>query len=462
MRVLKTSSASSEKETRFLLGIPTTKRLMTFPKGSLQGTVFKSVRSFLFFEMVKNETHLTNEEMGVRRGKEKVLHVIYSYFPSFTGGRETIIKELILKSKSHPRIRQLVVSLRRPNEPRQLAFEEIRTYRILGIPSVPAMSCVTVILNMLLLALKSLREACTKRVLIAHIHSPGIEAIAGLLLKKILKVKLIVHVHSYVEEELSYLSPLLKPLWSYLYRACLSKADVAIFVNSRIVQHTLEKSIHMKKPIVITPGVDLERFNPTGPSYPKHKLLQQAGVGDIPQNPIIVAHVGALRGGLIKGQDLSLKVASIVTESFPHVRFIFVGKGDQKELRRLANQLHVSDYIGILGERRDIPQILRSVDTFIHPSRFEGFGIAVLEAMACGKPVIATAVGGAKDMIENGVNGLLIHPSEVELAENLIKVIKNKKLRRSLSSNAVNKAKQYSWKHITKRILEIYEDLLKT
>lgn len=434
---------------------------MIFLKESLQGTAFKSAISFLFFEMFKNEKRLTNEEMEVRRGKKKVLHVIYSYFPSFTGGRETIIKELIIKSRWHPRISQLVVSFRPPNEPRQPASEEIRTYRILGIPLMPAMSYVTLIFNILLLTLKSLREAHANRVQIAHIHSPAGEAIAGLFLKKILKVKLIVHLHTYVEEDIYRLAPLLRPLWSYLYRACLSEADVTIFVSSRIFEHTLKKKIPMKKLIVITPGVDLENFHPRGPSYSKHELLQQAGIRDVPQNPIIVAHVGALRGGLIKGQDLSLKAASIVTESFPDIRFIFAGKGDQKEFRRLANQLRVTDYIGILGERKDIPQILRSVDIFIHPSRFEGFGIAVLEAMACGKPVIATAVGGAKDMIENGVNGLLIHPSEVELAENVIKIIKNEKLRENLSANALIKARRYSWKHITKKILEIYEETLR-
>jgi len=394
-------------------------------------------------------------------GIETVLHIIYSYFPFYTGGRETVIKELISNSRWHPRISHLVVSFRRPNEPRRVALRGIYAHRILRIPTMSVMSSLTVILNMLLLALKSLREAQVNSVRIAHVHNPGSEAIAGLLLKKILKLKLIVHVHGYVEEEHSTLAPLLRPLWSYLYRACLSKADVAIFIHSHILQHTLKKKIAMRKPIVITPGVNSKKFHPTGPSYLKHRLLREAGIEEMPQNPIIVAHIATLRGGFVKGQDLSLKAASIVTESLPHACFIFVGKGDQKDLRRLASQLHVGDHVGFLGERRDIPEILRSVDIVLHPSRYEGFGISVLEAMACGKPVIATAVGGAKDIIQGGVDGLLIYRSEVELAENLIRLIQNRKLRKELSANAVIKARRYGWKRMTKKILEIYEEALR-
>jgi glycosyltransferase involved in cell wall biosynthesis len=398
---------------------------------------------------------VTGRDMG---DKISVLHIIYSFFPSYSGGRETLLNEVIKQSNFNPKIDLTVVSFPRSKEPSLVVFKRTFVHRILAIPQIVRIYYIATLMNMLLLAFKSLKEARRRNIRIVHVHNPGGEAISGLLLKRAFKTKLVVHVHGYVEEELSETLPLLSPYWSYIYRTCLKKADVTVFVSQRLVEHALKKGIHMKKAVVIMPGIDQQRFSPQGWKYKKHELLQQAGLTSSQKIPIIVAQIASIRP-LIKGQDITIKAASIVVKNFPHTYFIFVGKGNQKTLQQMAEALGVNKNVGFLGERRDVPEILRSVDIIVNPSRFEGLPLALLEAMACGKPIIATDVGGVKDLIRHGLEGLLIHPSDKELAKAIFQLIQDGNLTRRLSKMARQRAEEYEWKIVVEKLFALYDEL---
>jgi len=390
--------------------------------------------------------------------KISVLHVICSFFPSYTGGRETFISEVIKHSHLNPKIDLQVVSLRRPNEPNLVVLKRTSVHRVLGIPFVAKISYIIIVINMLLLAWKSINEVHRQHIRIVHVHNPGAESISGLLLKRVFNIKLIVHVHGYVEEEFSEILPLLRPLWSYLYRTCLKRADLTIFVSRRLLERTLKKGIPLKRAVVIMPGINLQRFSPQGLKYKKLELLQQAELASDQKTPIIVAHIATIRP-FIKGQDVTIKAASIIVKNLPRVFFIFVGKGNQKALKQIAETSGVSKNVGFLGERRDIPEILRSVDIVVNPSRFEGLPLTLLEAMACGKPIIATDVGGVKDLINHEINGLLIRPSETELAKAIFEMIENENLKKRLSKMARQKAEGYDWKTVVENLFALYVEL---
>jgi len=97
----------------------------------------------------------------------------------------------------------------------------------------------------------------------------------------------------------------------------------------------------------------------------------------------------------------------------PVCQVLIVGEGPaEKTLRALSEQLGIGSRVVFAGMRRDIPQLLALMDIFVLPSLYEGFGIAILEAMATGKPVVASTVGGIPEFVVSGESGLLVPPGD--------------------------------------------------
>ena len=91
------------------------------------------------------------------------------------------------------------------------------------------------------------------------------------------------------------------------------------------------------------------------------------------------------------------------------------GEGEEeRKMKKLCVELKIEKNVIFAGERSDIPEILFSKDIFVLPSLREGLGLAILEAMACGKPVIATNVGGIPEVVKDGENGILVSPKDPE------------------------------------------------
>ena len=94
---------------------------------------------------------------------------------------------------------------------------------------------------------------------------------------------------------------------------------------------------------------------------------------------------------------------------------MFVGEGALKEkLKKLCVDLKIEKTVIFAGERNDMPEILFSIDIFVLPSLREGLPLTILEAMACGRPVIATNVGGIPEAVKDGENGILVYPKDPE------------------------------------------------
>jgi glycosyltransferase involved in cell wall biosynthesis len=122
-----------------------------------------------------------------------------------------------------------------------------------------------------------------------------------------------------------------------------------------------------------------------------------------------------------KGQHLAIEALSRLISDFPDVRLYFVGDHVIDEYRQYKSKLEnliaergLTEHVRFTGWRRDALDILSLMDTVIHPSLAEGFGRAILESMALGKPVIASAVGAVREAIQDGRNGYLVSPGDVE------------------------------------------------
>jgi L-malate glycosyltransferase len=169
-----------------------------------------------------------------------------------------------------------------------------------------------------------------------------------------------------------------------------------------------------------------------------------------------------------KGVHFLLKALGEVVKEFPNFRLYVVGdhildeyRDYRSELIDLINRLRLENHVIFTGWRKDAMDILSLMDILVHPSLSEGFGRAVLEAMALGKPVIASRVGGLREIIEDGVNGFLVDPGDSSMIANrLSTLIKDRELMHNMGSAARAKVlKEYLIQDKVAGLEQIWADM---
>ncbi|MGB3903358.1 MAG: glycosyltransferase family 4 protein [Anaerolineae bacterium] len=167
-----------------------------------------------------------------------------------------------------------------------------------------------------------------------------------------------------------------------------------------------------------------------------------------------------------KGFRYLLQAFRYVKEEFPQARLIVVGAYQKKEMSRhlrYARQHHLTGvkFVGNVSDE-DLPRYYRSCHVFCAPSTgFESFGIVLLEAMAAGKPTVASNIPGYRDIVDDGKDGLLVEPkNEKALGEAIIRVLKDPAMQRTMGENGRRKALEYSWSEVAERVLDYYRELL--
>jgi glycosyltransferase involved in cell wall biosynthesis len=189
----------------------------------------------------------------------------------------------------------------------------------------------------------------------------------------------------------------------------LSLITDRIICISDIVNRFTHKTqrINTKKLITIHNGIDSEYTVSEKRTSGLRKEL------DIPADHSVICTIAHMEEH--KGIKYLLESASLLLQSRNDISFLLVGEGALKEeLKILCADLKIEENVIFTGERSDIPEILSLTDIFVLPSLREGLGLAILEAMACGKPVIATNVGGVPEIAKDGVSGILVSPKDPE------------------------------------------------
>jgi glycosyltransferase involved in cell wall biosynthesis len=140
-----------------------------------------------------------------------------------------------------------------------------------------------------------------------------------------------------------------------------------------------------------------------------------------------------------KGIDVLVRAFQRLHDSDPALKLLIAGDGPLRgELTELASSSGIQSHIEFLGwkGREEVVRVLQGCEVFVLPSRFETFGIAILEAWACGKPVVATTAGGIPEIVENGKNGILVEPDNpAALAQALASVLQDSALRSAIAAN---------------------------
>ena len=254
-------------------------------------------------------------------------------------------------------------------------------------------------------------------------------------------------------DELTYLS--IRAARSVRMFICISSA-----VRDNLVKH----GISPEKTIVVPNAVDLTRFD----SSNVRPADMRSEFGWDHSDAVFV-----LAGRIVswKGQDDFIRAIAIARQGDHSIRGLIVGEGDQSEesdayisrLKKTIVDLGIDDSVKFSGHRRDIPELMKSADGVVCPSSSpEPFGRVIIESMAVGTPVIATAAGGATDIITDGMNGLLVPPKDSPaLAAGLLRLTNEPEVSARLCSRALLAVKdRYSVGQHVRSICEIYRSVL--
>ena len=131
------------------------------------------------------------------------------------------------------------------------------------------------------------------------------------------------------------------------------------------------------------------------------------------------------------------------------------------EYKTLAKQLDVENQIIFAGYRNDVAEFYKSADVFVFPSYQEGLPVALMEAMACGLPVICSNIRGNTDLIENGVSGMLAGNDPDSVADAILTMYRDENLRKRYAKAAREKIEQYSIERVSEMMRKIYQSALR-
>lgn len=170
--------------------------------------------------------------------------------------------------------------------------------------------------------------------------------------------------------------------------------------------------------------------------------------------------VVAIVGRMVYDKGVSYIIKAINLISDANIKFLFIGDGPY--LQNIKEEFRNDNRIIALGARKDILQLLCGCDLFLFATLHENLSNALLEAMALGLPVVATDVGGNRDVVKDSYNGFLISPkNELEMAEKIRLIKNNKELRRNFSEASKEIIKsEFSQKVIYNKLDEVYEMML--
>jgi glycosyltransferase involved in cell wall biosynthesis len=201
--------------------------------------------------------------------------------------------------------------------------------------------------------------------------------------------------------------------------------------------------------------VDIEKFTPA-PAAEKARLRQELKLPG--QN--LVLYAGRLEKG--KGVDVLLACWPSVCQQFPTAHLLILGEGTlQVPLESQARSLACQKQVHFLGAVNEIPKYLQSADIFVLPSLAEGLSNALLEAMACGLPVIAADIPGNKELINNTIHGILTKAGESsELSAAILSLLADKSKQEELGRQARERAAAYNIKLIAGQYKALYQTLV--
>ena len=224
-----------------------------------------------------------------------------------------------------------------------------------------------------------------------------------------------------------------------------------IVCNSRAAAARLvELGVPARKPIVIPNALPDECFRPAAPVLPRGAQILRVG---------LVARMNEK----VKNHSALLRATAVLVKDFPQMEVVLAGDGQLRpELEKLATDLGIAGTVRFLGERRDVPAVLASLDIAVLVSLSESLPNAILEAMAAGLPVVSTRVGGSPEVVRQGESGFLVDSgNDTQLVEALGTLLQSESLRKQFGGRGREIARaQFGIGSIQKQYEDLYAETL--
>ncbi len=282
---------------------------------------------------------------------------------------------------------------------------------------------------------------------VAHTHRYVLRYLLPLIL--VHRARVWVHtVHNMAEKEVDWVG-------KWIHRVAFRAGVVPVAIAEEVAR-SLERVYGLRNLPLIPNGIPVDQ-------YALAEEVRKAWRTREGYEESAVLLVSVARMSPQKDHFSLIQAFSIASSRSSQLRLLLVGDGSlRSKLEAQVKALDLKDKVRFLGVRADVPEILAAADMFVLSSQWEGNPLSVMEAMAAGKPVIATAVGGVPELIQHGISGVLVPPGDVEaLAEAILKLADDPNLRRQMGKEAFRRAKERFDVSVMVREYEfLYERLL--
>jgi L-malate glycosyltransferase len=235
--------------------------------------------------------------------------------------------------------------------------------------------------------------------------------------------------------------------WKY------SQVDCFLAISRAVRDRLVADGIPSRKIAVVHEGVDVERVVAM-PSGNVHAALF------LPTHAPVVGNVGALVAQ--KNQHTLIEAAALVVRDVPDVRFVILGEGELRpSLEEQIKHRHLERHVFLAGFRADVLELMKDFDVFALSSIQEGLCTSLVDAMAAGKPAVATAVGGVPEVVADGETGFLVASKDHHaLAEKIVRLLKDERLRTQMGDAGLARARRlFTVERMVEETAAVYERL---
>ena len=292
-----------------------------------------------------------------------------------------------------------------------------------------------------------------ERVAIMHTHTSKAGFI-GRLAARVAKVPVVIHTpHGHIFY--GYYGAARTSFFIALERWAATFSDALVALTEEDMREHLDRRIGSRDQYRVIPsGVDIEGFR----NRAQARDAARSELGWSTEERIVVG-VGRLVP--VKGFDIAVRALAQLRATFPETRLVLVGDGPERgRLEQLAAASDNLSRVTITGAAGDVAPFLAASDVVIAPSRNEGMGRVLIEAMALGKPVVASRVGGVASVVSDGHSGVLVRPDDPsELARALIELFSDPLRMEAYSNVAAERAEQFSLRVMQQGLLTLYREL---
>ncbi|MFH1258631.1 MAG: glycosyltransferase family 4 protein [Elusimicrobiota bacterium] len=291
---------------------------------------------------------------------------------------------------------------------------------------------------------------------IIHVHLASSPAIAAVILKKLFNKKVVVKLGG--GKNIGDIDSSLKTFIGRVKLNILKKnVDKFIAISQEIKQSMLDNSFQEDKIVEIPNGVETDKFSPLNES---DRLIKREALNLTDKFVLVFA------GRLEKEKNLALFIEAFkkTLQTCSQLYLILIGEGS--ELNSLTNKiqkLNIAQNVRFLGKIFDVTDFLKISDAFVLPSLSEGMPNALLEAMSCQLTVLASAVGGIKEVIRNNQEGVLFEPDNIEqMSQAILHAVNNRGWSKQLALRARERVvRDYSLLAVSEKYLQLYHTIFK-